>query len=242
MPPASPLPMSPQPKVIYSIGDSISVQYGAFLSEALGEGFEVLRRSGDRQAAQNLNVPKGSNSGDSHRVLEFLESQLAGGTFHPGLVILNCGLHDIKRVGAEEGPRVPLAEYRANLEKIAALLDRREIPVAWINTTHCNDVMHNEWHSLGFTRRDADVQAYNRAAEAVMTAARIPIIDLNGYTRHLGPDETLFMDHIHFREEVRRKQAEFLAAWIRSYFTRPASAPTTQSRHDGSGCHRRGSP
>jgi len=214
------MPMKTAPLVIYSVGDSISVQYGEYLGGMLGEKFQVMRRSGDREAQENLNIPKGSNSGDSNRVLEYLKARTGIGDFRPDLLIFNCGLHDVKRMTSDGGAQVPIAAYRANLEELATQLKLYGIPAAWIRTTHSNDLIHNKNPALGFFRFSADVEAYNHVADEVMKVADIPVIDLAGFTKGLGTDEELFCDHVHFQENVRRLQAAFLAGWIQSYFGR----------------------
>lgn len=212
--------MKTAPIVIYSVGDSISVQYGEYLGGMLGEKFQVVRRSGDREAQENLNIPKGSNSGDSGRVLEYLKARMGVGNFRPDLMILNCGLHDVKRLTPDVAAQVPIAAYRANLKELSTQLKLHGIPAAWIRTTHLNDLIHNKNPSLGFFRFSADVEAYNRVADEVMKAADIPVIDLEGFTKGLGTDDVLFCDHVHFQENVRRMQAAYLAGWIQSYFAR----------------------
>ena len=42
-----------------------------------------------------------------------------------------------------------------------------------------------------------------------MAAAGVPALDLFSFTRSLEPD--LYCDHVHFREEVRARQAAFIA-------------------------------
>lgn len=204
--------------MIYSVGDSISVQYGEYLGEMLGEKFQVMRRDGDREAQENWNIPKGSNSGDSNRVLEFLKARMATGNFRPDLLIFNCGLHDVKRRTPDGSMQVSMEAYRANLEELANLLKLHEIPAAWIRITHSNDSIHNKDSALGFYRFSADIEAYNHVADEVMKAADLPVIDLEGFTKRLGTDDQLFLDHVHFQKNVRRLQAGFLAGWIQSYF------------------------
>jgi lysophospholipase L1-like esterase len=218
--------MKTAPILIYSVGDSISVQYGEYLGGMLGEKFKVMRRAGDREAQENLNIPKGSNSGDSTRVLEFLKARMAAGNFRPDLLIFNCGLHDVKRMTPDGPTQVPIATYRANLEELSAQLKLHGIPAAWIRITHSNDAIHNKDSTLGFFRFSADIEAYNRFADEVMKAADFPVIDLEGFTKRLGADDLLFIDHVHFQEYVRRLQAGFLAGWIQSYFAEKTVSDT----------------
>jgi hypothetical protein len=51
-----------------------------------------------------------------------------------------------------------------------------------------------------------------------MTAARVPLVDLHGFTANLGPE--LYCDHVHFVDAVRRQQAAFLAGWVHAFFAR----------------------
>lgn len=204
---------------ILSLGDSISVQYGANLQTALGDEYDLIRREGDSEASRNLNLPQGSNSGDSIRLREYIEHLAAGNGARLDLLVLNCGLHDIKRIRPDAECQVKLADYCENLRQIAAILRRRGMPAAWITTTHSNDQIHNEESFPGFYRFGSDVDEYNQVAREVMDASFIPVIDLHGFTRSLGPDSALFEDHVHFTDEVRRKQAAFLARWIRDWMS-----------------------
>ena len=61
---------------------------------------------------------------------------------------------------------------------------------------------------------------YNAAADGVMAAAGVPMIDLYTFTRNLGPD--LYCDHVHFHEHVREKQGAFVAGWVMGYLRRDA--------------------
>ena len=82
----------------YVIGDSISIQYGPYLEAALAGTWQYARKEGDAEARLNLDIPIGANGGDSGRVLGFLSSW-ADSVTAPiyDLMLINCGLHDIKR-------------------------------------------------------------------------------------------------------------------------------------------------
>ena len=89
--------------------------------------------------------------------------------------------------------------------------------LVWIRTTPCDERVHNR-PGMDFHRFAADCDAYNAAADAVMAAAGVPVIDLHTFTRNLGPD--LYCDHVHFHEQVREKQAAFIAGWVLGYLGR----------------------
>ena len=81
---------------LYVIGDSISMGYGPFLEKMIAESFTYRRKSGEEEALKNLDVPCGANGGDSSMVLEFLQALQTSQAFHTDVLLLNCGLHDIK--------------------------------------------------------------------------------------------------------------------------------------------------
>ena len=198
-------------KRVYVVGDSISIQYGPHLRDMLAGTMAYSRKEGDEEALLNLDNPQGANGGDSSRVLAFLRARAAAGGIPADILLLNCGLHDIKTDPATGRKQVPLADYERNLAAILDLRPRLVPAMAWIRTTPADERVHNK-PGMGFLRFAADGDAYNAAADAAMTAAGVPVIDLFTFTRNLGPD--LFCDHVHFAEPVRRLQAAFLAGWL----------------------------
>jgi lysophospholipase L1-like esterase len=199
-------------KRVYVVGDSISIQYGPHLRDLLQGAMAYSRKEGEEEARFNLDNPQGANGGDSCRVLSFLRARAAAGGIPADLLLLNCGLHDIKTDPATGRKQVPLADYERNLRAILELRPRLVPAMAWIRTTPADERVHNARPNMTFHRFAADVDAYNAAADAAMAAAGVPVIDLFTLTRNLGPD--LFCDHVHFTEPVRRLQAAFLAGWL----------------------------
>jgi len=58
-------------------------------------------------------------------------------------------------------------------------------------------------------RRAGDVDAYNAAADRIMAENHVPVVDLYGFTRNLGPG--VYCGHVHFTEPVRQMQAGYVA-------------------------------
>ena len=209
---------------IYVIGDSISIQYGPHLARFLEGMADYARKEGEEEALLNLDKPVGANGGDSSMVRAFLEAKARAGGIDAELLLVNCGLHDIKADPATGARQVPIGDYVENLRAIVRTVaemgrGRGAAPggpeksprLVWIRTTPCDEAVHNA-RSVGFHRFAADCDAYNRAADEVMAAAGVPSIDLHTFTLALGPE--LYCDHVHFIEPVREKQAAFIAGWV----------------------------
>ncbi len=199
-------------KSIYVIGDSISIQYGPYLKQYLNGLVRYSRKEGEAEALLNLDRPQGANGGDSSMVLDFLRKFLADGKLSADMLLLNCGLHDIKTDPKTGKKQVPIDDYRRNLKEIVSLLGKSGVRLVWIRTTPCDERIHNVRNSQ-FHRFAADCEEYNRAADEIMQAAKVPEIDLYSFTKNLGGDE-IFCDHVHFTEDVRQKQAAFIAGWL----------------------------
>ena len=167
-------------KKLFVVGDSISMQYGPFLKSYISGRFDYSRK-GEEADWGDINNCSAVNGGDSACVLSYLES-LCGTAFHADILLLNCGLHDIKTVNGCR--QVDDNDYRANLERIVKTAGKLAGRAIWVRSTHVDDETHNRL-SPGFSRFDADIERYNRIADAVMRDAGLSTIDLNGFTRKL---------------------------------------------------------
>ena len=201
-------------KKVYIVGDSISMQYGPYLERYLDGVMGYSRKEGDEEARLNLDDPRGANGGDSGRVLAFLRAKAEAGGVDADLLLVNCGLHDIKMDPGTGARQVSIEEYRENLEGVVEAARRMGCPLVWIRTTPCDERVHNS-RGLAFQRFAADCGAYNLVADEVMAASGVPTIDLHTFTSNLGED--LYCDHVHFNEPVRQKQAAFIAGWLMAF-------------------------
>ena len=195
---------------IFVLGDSISIQYGPYLRECLGEQFNYDRKRGD-EALIDLNQPIGANGGDSSCVLDYLKEQAKIKNFYD-ILLLNCGLHDI-RINIDTGEKqVCQKNYQNNLVSIMDICIPLTRKTIWISTTPVNDAQHAR-HEKTFMRSNEDVKQYNKIAESIMDQYNIPMIDLYGYTIGLG--NQLYYDHVHYKEDIRALQGVFIADNIR---------------------------
>lgn len=199
---------------IYVIGDSISLHYGPFLKEYLRGIMEYSRKEGEEEAMLNLDKPQGANGGDSSMVLSFLKAKAASGGVDADVLLVNCGLHDIRTNPASGEKQIPVGQYEKNLKAIVKEVAKMKHKLVWIRTTPCDEETHNK-QGMEFHRYSADCAAYNEVADKIMTEASIPIIDLYNFTMNIGAE--LYCDHVHFQEHVRQKQAAFLAGWLSAW-------------------------
>lgn len=193
----------------FLLGDSISIQYGPHLAEHVRPFGTLSRKEGPEG---NLDVPEGQNGGDSGMCLRYLRHRFADASFRPDWLLLNCGLHDIKRPPTDEPlHQVPPERYRANLTAIFDLARDRGQRICWIRTTPVFEEVHNP-RQREFHRFAADVEAYNRIADGLCRERGIPQVDLYGFTLPYGPEA--FCDHVHFTDRMRELQAAFLAGHL----------------------------
>lgn len=191
-------------KHLHVVGDSISMHYGVHLEKML-QG--VLSYS--RKPPQNSD-PESANGRDSVCVVEYL--QTVRHTLRCDYLLVNCGLHDLKRNIQTHDLQVPLAAYAANLETIITLAKELGSELIWVRTTPVIDQIHNAL-STEFRRHAADVADYNAQADATMKQHHLRSIDLFTFTQKLGGAE-IYLDHVHFTDGVRQQQAAFITGYL----------------------------
>ncbi len=246
---------------VFVIGDSISLHYGPYLERFLAGSLAYRRKAAEAvvegaatsnhvsadgpargRAAQSASLdyphgPFGENAGDSGMVFAYLRSRPQA-LATADVVLLNCGLHDLKVDKQSGRHQVPLGTYRHNLAEIVELLSDSPARLVWCTTTPVHDPTHAEaGASLAFGRVQADVVRYNAAATDLMLAAGVPVVDLHALTLALGDVggseveagglgstrgtadlADLYVDHVHFAPWVRAAQGAFLAGWLMARF------------------------
>jgi hypothetical protein len=196
---------------LYVLGDSISIHYGPYLEQYLAGRYQYARKQGTEPALQNLDPPHDSNGRDSAHVLAFLRAMQAHGGIPADLLLLNCGLHDIKTNPQTGEKQVSPDLYESNLLTIIQMVGDMGLKLVWVRTTPVDDAVHNRPDSE-FHRHAEDCEVYNAIADGLTRAFRIPSIDLYTFTRNVGTN--LYCDHVHFHEHVREKQAAYIAGWL----------------------------
>ncbi|MGK0467189.1 SGNH/GDSL hydrolase family protein [Clostridium sp.] len=195
---------------IYVIGDSVSIHYGPYLKTNIKDKFEYDRKRGIEQAITDLDSPIGANAGDSVMVMDYLAKEYSRNTKYD-ILLINCGLHDVRRDRALNKVQVELNDYKMNLRKIIDLSNLMANKTIWIGLTPVIDEIHNA-RTEGVLRYSKDVYAYDIAAKEIMGNYNIPCIDMYNFTRNLGRD--IYLDHVHFKGKIRELQAAFIAGYL----------------------------
>ena len=211
------------PQRVFAIGDSISLDYDRSLARNLAPRFAYDRKRDDGTGTSiDLDDPKGANGGDSRMVLDYLRRRRERNPIAADILVLNCGLHDLRTDPVTGEKRVPLPDYAANLRAILDEAAAMGLAVAWVRITPVNEAMHNT-RCTKFHRFTVDVDAYNRAADEVMRAAGVPLIDLHAFTLPLMP--AALTDHVHFNESTREQQGAFIASSVATLANAGLAAP-----------------
>jgi lysophospholipase L1-like esterase len=206
-------------KKLFVLGDSISNDYGVYLKSMLNGEMNYAQKKELNETTISQDYPealKGMNGGDSQMVLEYLSFLISKDLFHYDLLLLNCGLHDVKRNPSNGQLQISIEAYEANLRSVIQLIEPLGVRMYWVRTTPVDDEQHNE-RMKKFNRFNRDVLAYNGVADRIMAEAGIPSIDLNTFTSNLGDNNELFCDHVHFTDQVREQQAAFIAGHLYAY-------------------------
>ena len=185
------------------LGDSTTYYAFPYLEQAVSGKIQVTRKGMGVYFNGDMNTDSIINGGDSACVRDYLLHDAPDFD----VLVFNCGLHDIKTVNGI--PQRTTAEYRDNLEAVLLQMESAGKPVIWISSTPVNDALHAE-RCKDFSRLDSNVRAYNAIAHEVMAVHGVPEIDLYTFTVQLGGSE-MYRDHVHFAEEVCRKQADYVA-------------------------------
>jgi|GEM_PF-68664 len=199
---------------VFVIGDSVSIHYGPFLKKMITDKFNYDRKRGIDQALVDLDNPIGANAGDSRMVLAYLKEEFKKNTKYD-ILLLNCGLHDIRVDRETLQVQVKIEEYEKNLIEIINLSKIMSNKLIWIGSTPVVDKIHNS-RKKGFLRYSKDAENYNNAALKVMKKYDIPCIDMYAFTKSLG--DNIYFDHVHYKEEVRKLQASFIAGYLNCLF------------------------
>lgn len=194
---------------VFVLGDSISMHYGPYLKKMLNGMWDYDRKRDGDITINDLDQPVGGNGGDSSMIFKYIKEHY-NELKEYDVLLLNCGLHDIKTDPDTKGKQISLEQYDINIRESLDLLIRSTVKTIWVRTTPVVDQLHNR--IKGFQRFNKDVESYNHVADEIMKTYDIESIDLYSFTQNLGED--LHYDGVHFNENIRALQAAFIAGWL----------------------------
>ncbi len=189
------------------IGDSISMSYTPGVRERL------------RWLANVYRAP--DNCRSTEQTLEALEEYLGDRNWE--VIHFNFGIHDVTLTGGDGrsspsgSPRVPLDEYRENLERIITRLESTGARLIWASTTPVADDVE--------LRKNDHINMYNRAALEIARRRGVCVNDLHGIVA--GHEKPLWRDGVHFSSEGAAILAEAAALKIRDgeHINSPVASP-----------------
>ncbi len=195
---------------VFVLGASTTIHFGPYLERELAGRFHYDRKrdTSTQRAEDNLDIPQGASGGDSAMILAYLRDRRLHDPIPADILLLSCGLHDIKTDPATGTKQVPPAQFETNLRLALDECRAMRLLVAWMRIAPVVDHIHNT-RCPAFHRCDADVDACNSIADRVMTRGHAAIIDFHAFCRPFLPHALI--DHIHYDEDTRHKQAVFLA-------------------------------
>ncbi len=204
--PAVPAGTADKLPVMYSSGDSISLGYWPYLEADLADKVDVYYL---REAAKDMPKLHVSNAGHASQAYVFLESAFKNVQFKPEYLLINCGLHMIAT------HRNKVDEYGEWVGKFDDLAKQHNARLIWVMTTPYEQ-------SFRPTENEVIIK-FNEAAKSIADKRGIPVIDLHACTlsavKELG-DKQVYEDGVHFQDEVRKRQASFIAARVREIIKR----------------------
>lgn len=179
------------------IGDSISLGYTPTVERELASIARVRHCPG--------------NSGDSANLLANLRAWLAEPS--PDLVVLNCGLHDVRRERDTGTLQVPLDRYHSNLRAAFETIRTTGCSLVWVTTTPVIEDRHQA--SKPWDRWNRDIDAYNAAALELAREAGALVIDLHAAARSLEIGAAIADDGVHFTPGAYEALGQTLATQLR---------------------------
>ena len=188
-------------KKVILVGDSIRMGYEPVAVRELKGWAEVIEMGGVQ-------------GGNTRNVLAHLDEWVT--SRDPDIVHFNAGLHDMARdLGPGPENRVPLDEYRANLERILQTLQRETRAALVFALTTPVDLGRQLAVAKAVNRTAEDVAAYNAAAREVTAGTGVALNDLHAAVVEGGAAELLDEDGVHFTAAGNEVLGRAVAAAVR---------------------------
>lgn len=178
-------------KKVMLIGDSIRRGYQAYVSEELGDKYEVWGSEDNNRFAKYClrNLPN-----------MFKECG------KPDIIHWNNGLWDMAIVYEEDGPLTPIDLYISDMSKILRELRKVTDKIIFATTTPVKPEKEDQKNEI--------ITEYNNRIVEFMKKENIVINDLNSLVS-TDPDKYICDDNMHLSEEGKKVCAKQVAEYIR---------------------------
>ena len=195
--------------VLYSSGDSISMGYWPYLDADLGAEVNVYYQ---QELAKDIPQVNLRNNGHASLAYGVLETAFKNDRFKPAYCLMNCGLHMI----ATHQNKV--TEYGEWIGKLDDLAKQHNARLIWVLTTPYAQSFRPQQNLV--------IIKFNQQAIAIAAKRGIPVVDLHACTlaavKDLG-EKNVYVDGVHFTDEVKKRQAAFIAARVREIIKKQKS-------------------
>jgi len=212
----------PMPPVAIMFGDSTTARRPGLVKEP----YSVRVQKALEEAGSTLAIANQGIGGDSTRnaLARFERDVLA---LSPRIVVLQFGINDaavdVWQDPPAAGPRVPPAEFAANLRQMVRELRRRRVAVILMTTNRIywsqtyRDLYGRPPYDVndpeGFNRLHLD--RYNDLIREIAANEQVPLVDVNAaYAAHANPAELLLPDLLHPADAGHELVAKLLVANI----------------------------
>ena len=177
-------------------GDSIRLGYQPFLEQRCKNKFCISALE--------------ENCGDSSNLFSMLEKQ------NPkDLIIINAGLHDIRKDNVTGCNQVSLGKYESNLRKIFEQLKGRHI--FWLTSVPFNEKKYNQVNKIAeknYSRFISDLKKYNKKSIEICSELGVQYVDAELHFNNLDLGKYRVDDGLHLKPEGYKKLAEFICKEI----------------------------
>src|SRR5690242_9688534 len=105
---------------VFVVGSSLTMHFGRYLEKEVAGKFHYDRKraTDGKRAEDNLDIAQGASGGDSGMVLAYLRHRREHDPIPADILLLNCGLHDLKTDPKTDAKQVPLEQFEQNLRAI----------------------------------------------------------------------------------------------------------------------------
>jgi len=202
--------------VLYSSGDSISMGYWPYLEAALHNTVNVYYQRELAKDMPNVNL---RNNGHAHLACGVLQTAYTNNQFKPDYLLVNFGLHMINT------HKDKLDAYDEWVKKFIAYAKEKKSKLIWVTTTPYQQ-------SFRPTQNLTIIQ-FNDIMKKAAALHNVPVIDLHACTleavKALG-DEKVYVDGVHFFDEVKKRQAAYIANRVRKIVVGQVAASNSADR------------